>query len=160
MTRREREVTDLTEINAILAKAKVLHLGLVDEGQPYIVPMNYGYTFEDGKLTLYMHGALKGYKMDVIAKNPTCCFELECDLVPFDAEVACNYGLSYSSVMGRGTVEVLTDPEEKMQALSILMKTQTGQDFTFNEKLTTVVACLRINVTEYTAKHRPMPKRP
>ena len=158
MTKREREVTDLTAIQEILDRAKVLHLGLVDDGMPYIVPMNYGYTMVDGVLTLYLHGALKGYKMDVIAKNPVCCFELESDVNPFEGNVACKYGTSYSSVMGRGTIEVLTDPAEKMQALTILMKTQTGKDFEFTEKLVSVVSCMKITVSEYTAKHRPLPQ--
>ena len=54
MTRREFEVTDNAVIEKILATSKVLHLGLVDEGMPYVVPMNYGYKTEDGKLTFYV----------------------------------------------------------------------------------------------------------
>ena len=49
MTRREREVTDINEIIKILDKSKVLHLGLVDGDEPYVVPMNYGYLMQDGK---------------------------------------------------------------------------------------------------------------
>ena len=60
ITRREREVTDINEILSILDKAKVLHLGLVDGDEPYVVPMNYGYVMEDGKLTVYLHGAKVG----------------------------------------------------------------------------------------------------
>ena len=50
MRRRDREVTDLNEIIHILDSGKVLHLGLVDQGKPYIVPMNYGYVMENDKL--------------------------------------------------------------------------------------------------------------
>ena len=39
-----------------------------------------------------------------------------------------------------------------------LMKTQTGKDFTFDEKLVSIVAVIRIDVEEYTAKHRPLPE--
>ena len=42
ITRREREVTDINEIIGILDRAKIVHVGMVDEGKPYIVPMNYG----------------------------------------------------------------------------------------------------------------------
>ena len=55
MTRRELEITDIEEIRGILDRAQVLHLGLVDDGFPYIVPMNYGYEMEDGKLTVLAH---------------------------------------------------------------------------------------------------------
>ena len=70
MTRRELEVTDPAVIRHILDESKVLHLGLVDDGMPYIVPMNYGCKWEADKLTLYLHSASRGYKLDVIAKNP------------------------------------------------------------------------------------------
>ena len=40
MRRRDREVTELNEIIHILDSGKVLHLGLVDQGKPYIVPVN------------------------------------------------------------------------------------------------------------------------
>ena len=62
MTRRERQITDLQEIRGILDRAKIVHIGMVDGGRPYVVPMNYGYTMEDGQLTLYLHGANRGRK--------------------------------------------------------------------------------------------------
>ena len=157
MTRREFEVTDPTQIQHILDESKVLHLGLVDDGMPYIVPMNYGYRLEAGKLTLYLHSAAKGYKLDVIAKNPVCCFEMECGLEPFEGKIACQYGVSYYSLMGRGTACIVQDADEKMEAMSILMKTQTGKDFEFNERLVSIVSVIRIDVSDYTAKHRPSP---
>lgn len=160
MTRRELEVTDPQVIRGILDKSKILHLGLVDDGMPYIVPMNYGYVMEDGKPVIYLHGAAKGYKLDVIRKNPVCCFEMECEVAPFEGKIACQYGTSYYSLMGRGKAVIVEDAEEKIKAMSILMKTQTGKDFEFTERLVSVVSVIRIDVSDYTAKHRPAPMRP
>ncbi|MDD2980748.1 MAG: pyridoxamine 5'-phosphate oxidase family protein [Hespellia sp.] len=157
MTRREREVTDLAMILDFLNKGKVIHLGLCDGDQPYVVPMNYGYTMKDGELTFYLHGALKGYKYDVMRKHPKVSFSIECDVHPFPGKVACQYGTSYSSVMGKGTARVLENPQEKMEALSLFMRTQTGKDFEFNEKLVSIVNVIEIKVSEYSAKQRPMP---
>lgn len=159
MTRRERQVTDIQEIIKILDKSKILHLGLVDDDEPYVVPMNYGYTMEDGKLTIYLHGANRGRKLDLIRKNPKVFFEMDCDIVPFEGDVACKYGITYASVMGRGIAEIVEDTEEKKFALFALMKTQTGKDFTFEDKMTTIVTVIKINTIEYTAKHRPGPKK-
>lgn len=159
MTRRERQVTDIAEIIKILDKAKVLHLGLVDGDEPYVVPMNYGYTMDEDKLTLWLHGATQGRKLDVMRANPKIFFSMECDLVPFEGDVACKYGVGYSSLMGKGTAEIVEDVEVKKDALTYLMKTQTGKDFEFNEKLVSVVSIIKIDVTEYTAKHRPVPER-
>ena len=157
MTKRERQITDREQILRILDTARVLHLGLAVDNEPYVVPMNYGYTMEDGKLTLYVHGATMGRKLDVLRANPKVFVELDCDRAPFEGKVACQYGMIYSSIMGKGKAVILEDPEEKMEALSILMKTQTGKDFTFNERLVSIVSVIRIDVEAYTAKARPLP---
>ena len=159
MTKRERQITDPAQIRAILDSAKVLHLGLTDGQMPYVVPMNYGYTMENGKPVFYLHSALRGKKLDMIRANPNVFFSLECGLTPFEGQVACQYGVAYSSVMGRGIARLVEDVEEKKQAMSILMKTQTGKDFTFEDRLVSIVAVIRIDVSEYTAKHRPIPER-
>jgi len=158
MTKRELQITDLQQIRKILDTAKVLRLGLAVNNEPYIVPMNYGYCLEEGKLTLYLHSAVRGRKLDMIRENSRVFIEMDCDQVPFEGEKPCQYGLSYSSIMGRGEARIVEDVEEKMKAMSILMKTQTGKDFSFNERLVSIVTVIRIDVEEYTAKHRPIPE--
>ena len=158
LTRREKMITDESEIIKILDESKVVHVGMVDGDEPYVVPMNYGYTMADGKLTIWLHGAMQGKKLDILRKNPKVFIEMECELKPFEGSVACKYGLSYSSLMGRGSAEIVEDVEQKKVGLKALMKTQTGKDFEFEDKLTTVVSVIKIECTEYTAKHRPMPK--
>ena len=159
MTKRERQITDPQQILRILDQSKVLRLGLAVDNEPYVVPMNYGYTFrEDGKLVLYLHSAVRGKKLDMLRANSKVFFELSCDLQPFEGRVPCQYGLAYSSVMGRGTGTIVEDVEEKKEAMSILMKTQSGKDFSFDDRLVSIVAVIRVDVSEYTAKHRPMPE--
>jgi len=159
MTKRERQITDINRIKAILDTASVLHLGLAVDNEPYVVPMNYGYTMDGDTLTIYLHGATRGKKLDMIRANPRVFFEMDCDRVPFEGEKPCQYGMVYSSVMGRGTARIVEDVEEKKKAMTILMKTQTGKDFTFGDKLVGMVAVIRIDVAEYTAKHRPLPEK-
>ena len=159
MTKRELQITDPEQIQKILDTAGVLYLGLCVNDEPYVVPMNYGYTMEDGKLTLYLHSAVRGKKLDMIRENPKVFFALDCDRLPFAGQVACQYGLAYSSVMGRGTACIVEDVEEKKKAMSVLMKTQTQKDFDFNDRLVSIVAVIRIDVSEYTAKHRPLPEK-
>ena len=158
MTKRERQVTDSAQIVHILDTGKVLHLGLAVENEPYVIPMNYGYTLEEGRLVLYLHSALQGKKLDMIRANSKVFFEIDCDLMPFEGRVPCQYGLVYSSIMGRGEAVVVEDVEEKKRAMSLLMKTQTEKDFSFEDRLVSIVAVIRIDVAEYTAKHRPLPE--
>ena len=158
LTKREQLVTDRDQILHILDTGKVLHLGLAVDNEPYVVPMNYGYIMEGEKLVVYLHSAVQGKKLDMIRANPNVFFEIDCDLMPFEGKVPCQYGLVYSSIMGRGKAALVEDVEEKKQAMTLLMKTQTGKDFTFEDRLVSIVAVIRIDVTEYTAKHRPLPE--
>ena len=158
MTKRERQVTDPEQILHILDTGKVLHLGLAVNDEPYVVPMNYGYTMEDGRLTLYLHSAVRGKKLDMMRANPKVFFEIDCDRKAFEGSVPCQYGMVYSSIMGRGTATIVEDVEEKKQAMTILMKTQTGKDFSFEDRLVSIVAVIRIDVSGYTAKSRPLPE--
>ena len=161
MTRRELEVTDQIEIQRILDTCKYLHLALVDEGMPYVVTLNYGYTnnVDDGHLILYLHGATTGRKLDIIMKNPVCSFTMECNVVPFAGRVACQYGMSYECIMGTGRITIIEDPAERNQALQSIMKTQTCRDeFIFDDRMIFIVSLMRVDVTELTAKKRPLPE--
>lgn len=156
ITRREREVTDINEIFGILDRAKIVHVGMIDGNMPYVVPMNYGYVMENNVLTLYLHGARSGRKLDIIRSNPNVFVEIDTDIIPFEGELACQYGVSYSSVMGKGTAEIIDDVDEKKRGLSVLMKTQTGKDFEFTEKMANVVSVIKVKVSDFTAKRRPI----
>ena len=158
MTRRERQVTDPEHIRHILDTARVLHLGLAVDNEPYVVPLHYGYIMEEGKLVLYLHSAQRGKKLDMLRANPNVFFEMDCDRMPFESKLPCQYGMVYSSIMGRGVATIVEDVEEKKRAMTILMKTQSGKDFEFNDRLVSMVAVVRVDVSEYTAKHRPLPE--
>ena len=159
MTKREYRIDDPAQIERILSTAKVLHLGMAVENEPYVVPMNYGHTYEDGKLVLYLHSAVRGKKLDMLRKNPNVFFELDCDRVPFEGVKPCQYGLAYCSIMGKGRATFVEDTAEKLKAMVALMKTQTGKDFVFEERWLDIVAVIRIDVSAYTAKHRPIPEK-
>lgn len=160
MLRRELEVTEREEIIDILDSALVLHLGLCDGDQPYVLSMNYGYEFEGEKLILYIHGGKHGYKYEVMDKNPKVCVEISSDIKPFKGKVACQYGMSYASIIAKGTAEQITDSKEKQKALITLMTTQTGESedkFMFDDKLASIVRVYKLTISEYTAKKRPVP---
>lgn len=157
MRRKDREITDETAIRAILDKAQVLHLAMIDGDRPYVVPLHYGYSLIDGRLTLYLHSAKEGRKLDVLQKNGRVAFVLETDVSSISGgEIPCKYGAAYASVMGEGKAVFLTDPAEKAAALQILMRTQTGRNFTITEAMTESVAVLRVDAETYSAKSRPL----
>ena len=160
MRRWEREITDQAEIDRIINEADYLHLGLVDDGMPYVVPLNYGVTKDkvDDHYILYLHGAHEGRKLDIIRKNPKCCFTIEANVAPFKGRMACQYGMTYECIMGFGEITIVENVQEKIDSLKVLMKTQTGSDdFEFDERMVSIVTVMRIDVRELTAKKRPLP---
>ena len=155
MRRKDREITDISEILEIIDKAKILHLGLFDSEFPYVVPLHYGYEYSDNTLVFYLHGAGEGYKLDLIRKDPRVCVQLDTEVTATSGEdVPCNYGSDYASVIARGTAEILQDTDEKIKGLKLLMKNQTGRDFEFTDMMASSVAVIKITVSEFTAKRK------
>ena len=160
MRRKDREVTDIQEILHIVDEAKILHLGLMDEGYPYIVPMHYGYEFADGTFVFYLHSAKEGHKLDLIQKDAHVCVELETNVeLVSGGEVPCMYGAAFASVIGKGTAEFVEEEQEKIKALELLMKNQTGRAFEITGKIAESVAVIRVVVREFTAKRRAVPAK-
>ncbi|MBO6128695.1 MAG: pyridoxamine 5'-phosphate oxidase family protein, partial [Pseudobutyrivibrio sp.] len=112
MRRRDREITDQNKIQDILNTCSYLHLGLSDDGMPYVVPLNYGLVKDeiDGHYIIYLHGAHEGRKLDIIKKNPNCSFTMERNVAPFEGRMACQHGMVYESIMGVGKVSIVNDP--------------------------------------------------
>jgi len=155
MRRSDREVTDYQQIYTIIEKAKVVHIGMIDNDHPYVVPMQYGFIFADGRLTLYVHCAKEGRKLDILKKNPCVFIELETDVtIVSGGDIPCKYGSEYASVMGDGTAVIVEDVAEKISGLRLMMKTQSGRDFEITEQMAASVTVLRIDVPHITAKNR------
>ena len=121
MRRKDREITDFDEIVAIMRKCDVCRLALNDGDFPYIVPLNFGLEVRGDQAFLYFHAAREGKKLDLIARDNRASFEMDCDhsLILSDEKMSCT--MSYASVIGRGTIELLPE-EEKYEALKILMR--------------------------------------
>lgn len=155
MRRTDRAITDNQQIQSIIEQAKVVHIGMIDDDRPYIVPMQYGFLFAGGRLTLYVHCAKEGRKLDIIKKNSRVFIELETNVaIVSGGDIPCKYGSEYASVMGDGTAAVVEDVQEKILGLQLMMKTQTGRDFEISEQMTKTVVVLRIDVPCVTAKSR------
>ncbi len=134
---------------------------MVDDGTPYVVPMSYGFSYENDKLTLYFHSAKEGRKIDILKKNPKVSFDIcvEKEIVIDDGN-ACRSGRFYESVIGFGHVEFIEDIPAKCKALTYLMQRQSnGRHFEFNEKAANSVCVFKILVDEFTGK-RKAPQSP
>ena len=81
MRRNDREITDLNEILSIINSCKVIHLAMIDAGEPYLLPLNFGYACENGAFSFFCHSAREGRKLDILRKNSTVAFEMDCRAV-------------------------------------------------------------------------------
>ena len=61
-----------SEIEEVLYNNSIGRIGCVDEGMPYIVPVNYRY--EGGYIQCY---SMEGMKLQIMRNNPDVCFEVE-----------------------------------------------------------------------------------
>ena len=155
MRRKDREVTESSEILKIIEAACVLRIGMFGGEYPYVVPMHYGYQYENGALVFYVHCATEGHKLDLIRENMHVCVELEEETeIVSGGEIPCKYGATFASVIGRGQAEIVEDVQEKIHGLEVLMKHQTGRDFEIKEEMAASVAVIKIVVKDFTAKRR------
>ncbi len=153
MRRHDREITDPADLRGILERCDVCRLGLLDGEYPYIVPLNFGFTLEDGALTLVFHCAHEGKKLDLIRRNPHAFFEMDGGHNLVVRDDACAHTMEYESVMGRGLCEIVTDPAEKTAALARLMRQYVpDRAFSFTEAQAAAVTVLKMTVSEFTGK--------
>jgi len=156
MRRKDKEIVSVAEKLEIMDKCKVCRLGMVQDGNPYIVPMNYGYSYEDERLVLYFHGANEGRKLDVLRANNRVCFEMDCEHGLVEGPGSCNHSYTFASIIGFGAAEFLERPEEKTAALNCLMKHQTGKDavYEFGDNHLRAVTVFKVSVTSFTGKRK------
>ena len=148
MRRHEKEIKDPQKIVSILKSGHIVRIAMVDNGIPYIVPLNYGY--EDN--ALYIHCARKGRKLDILKKDPHVCFEIEGKTNLITGELACKWTMEYRSLIGYGHVEILESKEEKIAGLNTLMKQFKGPINDYDPKHLDAIYILKINIESITGK--------
>lgn len=94
------------EARNLIARGKIGRLGCVDNGEPYVVPLNY--AFEDG--SIYSH-SLPGRKIDVLRAHPRAC--LQVDQIDDD--------FHWRSAIAFGNFEEIDRPRDRRAILSKLL---------------------------------------
>lgn len=158
MRRTDREITDQAEILKIVDACDVASLALNDGEFPYVVPLNFGWEERNGKVFLYFHGAKEGTKIDLIKRDDRCAFAMSCDHLYVPGPPACAATFRYSSVCGRGRIEI-AEGEERAHALNVIMKHyERESDYSFEEKHLNSVAILKLEVETLSGKRKVLPQ--
>ncbi|MBN2768384.1 MAG: pyridoxamine 5'-phosphate oxidase family protein [Campylobacterales bacterium] len=118
------EIKDKNIINDILVNAKYGTLALCEDNIPYSVPVNFVNIEEN----IYFHGSQNGRKAEMMSKNPLCSFSV---VEPYSLiqsyfssleGLACPATHFFRSVSIQGKIEIVSDYDEKVLALELLMK--------------------------------------
>ena len=72
-----------------------------------IVPVNYGYLYENGKYSFYFHGAKAGRKYELSKSEPKVGFEIDGKYKLLESETACDFSAAFQSVIGTGMLEAV-----------------------------------------------------
>lgn len=120
MRRKDREMTDGSEIVAVLARCRVVHIAMGGADYPYIVAANFGVEARDGRVALYIHSAKEGEKIARMAADPRVCVQAEIDL----GTQRTGGGITnrYESVVGYGTAHVVRDARERERGLACITR--------------------------------------
>jgi nitroimidazol reductase NimA-like FMN-containing flavoprotein (pyridoxamine 5'-phosphate oxidase superfamily) len=154
LRRRDKQIGERAEIDAVIRASKVCRLALALDNEPYLLPISFGY---DGE-ALYLHTARAGRKIDFFEGNPRVCFEFEgpCEVVGRE-DVACGWTMHYASVIGYGTLSELTSADDKRFGLNQIMHHYSGRDWTFPAKGLAPTRVWRIAIESLSGKRSPAP---
>jgi nitroimidazol reductase NimA-like FMN-containing flavoprotein (pyridoxamine 5'-phosphate oxidase superfamily) len=113
---KEKARYDEPTVHAILDAGLVAHVGFVDDGQPYVIPMLYA---RDGD-QLYLHGARKARIAQLLASGAPVCVNVTLLDGVVAARSAFNSSMNYRSVVVFGAGRLLEDEGEQLRALRVL----------------------------------------
>lgn len=153
MRRKDREVTDSIEIENIIKSCNCCRLGFYDDGEIYIVPLNFGYEIKNEQYIFYFHGAKSGRKYDLIQKSPKVGFELDTDYQLITIDTNCKYTGEFKSIIGNGTVNFVEDIEEYNYGFNLFMNQTTKKtDWEFPEQLKNITCMFKMVVENISCK--------
>ena len=148
MRRKEKEVKDQGELQAIIEGAEFCHLAMVDGDQPYVIPLNFGYRDN----TLYFHSAREGRKLDILRRHDRVGFAMEAGVQLVEGGTACDWSVTYRSVVGFGRASLIEEAREKKAALDVIMAHYAKGSFEYREKGLEQALIIKVRIDEMTGK--------
>ena len=127
MRRKEKAITELTDIESIIRSSSYFTLGLADNDEAYMVPLDFGYESDGRELgAVYFHCARAGRKLDLLRANPQVSLLFVASghalIDEGDGSLACTLNTDYRSVMARGEARVIEDEAEKLTAMRAVLR--------------------------------------
>lgn len=153
MRRNDREITDKKMIDSFIDKEQIIRIAFYDNGDIFIVPLNYGYIIDNDSYRFYFHGAKAGRKYELSKASPKVGFEIDGNYQLLEADIACDFSAKFQSVIGTGTLSLVDDKDEKIKGLNSIMKQTTGKtEWNYNDSMLNGVAVFKLDVEKMSCK--------
>lgn len=104
----------------ILVQGLVAHVGFVDQGLPYVIPMSYHYDAAE-PLGLYLHGSLQSRALRLLATGVPACAEVTLLEGLVYSKAAMFHSLNYRSVLAFGKGAEITDSDHKQTIFTAMI---------------------------------------
>ena len=151
MRRSDREIKDFNEVADVLRRADTIRLGINGKPFPYVVPLSFGFTAENGGITIYIHGAGEGFKHDLLKEDNNVC--VETDIFHRYAQTETSITAEYESVIGFGKAEI-ADMEEAEKGMGLLLEHCGFPGYDYNKKALERTRVYKITLESFTGKRR------
>lgn len=113
---RENARYDADAVHSVLDSALVAHVGFVEDGQPFVIPMLYAREAE----VVYLHGARKARIVKLLASEAPVCVNVTLLDGIVAARSAFNSSMNYRSAVVFGRGRLLEDRHEILHALEVI----------------------------------------
>jgi hypothetical protein len=148
---------DRDQIHSILDAGILCQVALVENGQPFVVPMAYA---RDGD-RLLLHGSKGSRLLKYLAAGEPCCVNVTLLDGLVLARSSFNHSMNYRSVTVLGCARAIDDPQEKIAALDVLVDTlipgRLAEARGPNEKELAQTEVVALSLEEASAKVRTGP---
>jgi len=153
MNKRDNAIKNIinnSEIEDIINRSKICHVGMVDNDLPYVLGFNFGYENQ----TIYLHCAKEGKKINILRKNNNVCveFDIDHDFFSRHENVACSWRMRYRSVLAYGKAIFVENYEEKIEGLKIFMKHYSYKKFEFSLPSVNNIEIIKIKIDNVTGR--------
>jgi nitroimidazol reductase NimA-like FMN-containing flavoprotein (pyridoxamine 5'-phosphate oxidase superfamily) len=113
---REYARYDTQAVHGVLDAGLVCHVGFVQDGQPFVIPMIYG---REGEV-LYLHGASKARIVKLLGSGAPVCVNVTLLDGIVAARSAFHSSMNYRSAVVFGTGRLIDDEASNLHALEVI----------------------------------------
>ena len=115
----ERAVPEMAA--EILSQGYVAHVGFVDGGEPYVIPLSYHYT-EETPESIYLHGSIRSRAMKILASGEPVCVTVTLTDGLVYSRKAMNHSMNYRSVVLFGKGREVKDEDRKFDIFDAMVQ--------------------------------------